>query len=485
MKHRHRRYQPLAPVLALGLAGATLSVSACAVNPATGERQLSLVSESQEIQIGRDADEQIVASMGLYPDEAVQRYVSDLGQRLAADSERPDLPWTFRVVDDPTVNAFALPGGFIYVTRGILGHLGSEAELAGVLGHEIGHVTARHSVNQMSRAQLAQIGLGVGMIFSETVREYGDVAGAGMQLMFLKFGRDDESEADRLGVRYMMRERYDPRELANVMQMLARTSEMQSGSGRVPEWLATHPDPGNRSEAIMANASEMDLSSANVVEKSAYLHRVDGMVFGPNPREGFTRDGVFHHPDLAFRLTVPGQWQVVNGKRDVQFISPEQDGVVVLTLAEGDPSRALSTFLSQEGLRAGAPRTRTVNGMNAASAEFEAETQQGTLAGEALFIRYDGNTYRLLGLAPASRWSSIAPTARNVMGSFQRETNAEVLAVRPDRIDLVTLDRSMSLENFMQSYPSTIGADLLALINQVPAGGTVPAGLAKRVVEGR
>src|SRR5882762_8129523 len=152
--------------LPLLLLAAALAVAACATNPATGAKQLMLISESQEIAMGRDYDKQVVASIGLYPDSGWQRYIQQFGARLAATSDRPNLPWTFRVVDDPVVNAFALPGGFIYVTRGILAHLNSEAELAGVVGHEIGHVTARHSASQMTKQQLAQVGLVVGSIAS-------------------------------------------------------------------------------------------------------------------------------------------------------------------------------------------------------------------------------------------------------------------------------------------------------------------------------
>ena len=188
---------------------ALLSVAACAVNPATGQRELSLVSESQEIQMGQEADPQISAQLGLVDDPELQAYVSDLGLRLAAVSERPDLPWSFKIVDDPVVNAFALPGGFIYVTRGILARFDSEAELAGVLGHEIGHVTARHSVSQMSRQQLQQIGLGVGMVLSEDVRNLSGLLSAGMQLMNLRYSRGDETQSDELGLRYISRLGYD------------------------------------------------------------------------------------------------------------------------------------------------------------------------------------------------------------------------------------------------------------------------------------
>jgi predicted Zn-dependent protease len=462
-----------------------LVLAGCAVNPATGERQFSLVGEAQEIEMGREADQGIVAGMGLVDDDDLQRYVSEIGTRLAAASERPDLPWTFRVLDDPTVNAFALPGGFIYVTRGILTHLTSEAELAGVLGHEIGHVTARHSVEQMSRARLAQLGLGIGMIFSETVRDFGDVAGASLGLLFLKFGRDDESQADRLGVRYMTREAYDPRELAGVMRMLARTSEMRSGSGRVPEWLATHPDPVNRDAAIhdMVASSAVDLSNA-VVARAAYLRRVDGLTFGADPREGFVDADVFHHPELAFRIDVASGWQVANGKTEVQFVSPEQDGAVLLTLGEGAPAAALADFGDQEGLRLGAVSRARVNGLEAASAPFEATTEQGVLSGEALFLSYAGGTYRLLGLSSQAGWPALRPAARGVMRSFREETDLRVLAVQPDRLGLVSLDAPLPFGRFVERYPSPVTVEVIALINQIETSSILPRGLAKRVVGG-
>ncbi|RPJ83768.1 MAG: peptidase M48, partial [Acidobacteria bacterium] len=214
----------------------------CATNPVTGKRELALISEAQEIEMGREADKEVSAAYGIYPDEALQRYVQTLGASIAARTERPKLPWTFRVVDDPSVNAFAIPGGFIYVTRGILTHLNSEAELVGILGHEIGHVTARHSVNQMSKQQLAQIGLIAGMVLSPEVARFGNLLQTGVGLLFLKYGRDDERQADQLGLKYMVANGYDPRRLVNVFQMLDGVSRQEGGGGgRLPEWLSTHP----------------------------------------------------------------------------------------------------------------------------------------------------------------------------------------------------------------------------------------------------
>src|SRR5256884_9114765 len=204
------------------LAALAALAAGCAVNPATGSRQLMLVSESQEIALGRDYEPQVAGSIGIYGDSGLQRYIQQFGARLAASSERPNLPWSFRVVDDPVVNAFALPGGFIYVPRGILAHLNSEAALAGVVGHEIGHVTARHSASQMSKQQLAQIGLAVGSIASPEFGRYAGVASAGLGVLFLKFSRDDESQADHLGLRNMRRAASDPPAMPQLFEMLTR-----------------------------------------------------------------------------------------------------------------------------------------------------------------------------------------------------------------------------------------------------------------------
>src|SRR5881275_2326244 len=275
---------------------AGLGAGACAVNPATGSRQLMLISESQEIAMGRDYDNQVAASIGIYADSGLQHYIQQFGARLAASSERPNLPWSFRVVDDPVVNAFALPGGFIYVTRGILAHLNSEAELAGVVGHEIGHVTARHSVSQMSKQQLAQLGLAVGAIASP-----------------------------ELGLRYLWRAAYDPREMPHVFEMLTRVSQAQGG-GRVPEWLATHPDPENRRGRIEQEVAALPQSfSGAAVNREEYLRRLDGLVFGNNPREGYFKENQFFHPDLRFRVTFPEGWTTNNGKQAVIAVSPQQD----------------------------------------------------------------------------------------------------------------------------------------------------------------
>ncbi len=467
-------------------AAAVAAVIACATNPATGKRQLMLVSEAQEIAMGQEADKEAVAAYGLYPDPKVQAYVDELGKRLAARSERPSLPWSFKVVDDPAVNAFALPGGFIYVTRGIMTHLRSEAELVAVLGHEIGHVTGRHSASQMSKQQLAMGGLIVGMVVKPELQRFGGLAQQGLGLLFLKFGRDDESQADELGLRYMTREDYDPQEMLEVFGVLDGVTRAEGGGARMPDWLSTHPSPGNRLTRIQGQIATTG-ASGTIVNRAEYLHRLDGMVFGENPREGFFRDNAFYHPDLRFQLSFPRGFKTQNQKQAVVGVSEAQDAMVALTLAAGaSPEEAARQFFSQAGAQAGRSGRDTIGGLPAYTAFFEAATEEGALRGEVSFVSYDGKIFRILGYTPAARFATYQDAFAATLRSFSRLTEPRYLGVQPKRIELVNPDRQMALPEFGRAYPSTVELGTIGLINGVAANQMFARGeLAKRVVGGR
>jgi predicted Zn-dependent protease len=465
--------------------GGAAVVAACATNPATGRRQLMLVSEGQEIAMGQQADPQIVGQFGLVPDPAMQQYVHDIGTRLASLSERPDLPWAFRVLDDPVVNAFALPGGFNYVTRGILAYFNSEAELVAVMGHELGHVTARHSASQMTAQTLAGVRLVAGMILVPDLQDYAGAAGAGLQLMFLRFSRDDEREADDLGLRYMYRAGYDPREMPNVFAMLDRVSQA-SGAGRVPGWLSTHPDPADRQERIRQRIAALPTQdfSAMVVRRDEYLRQIDGLVYGSNPREGYMRGQNFLHPDLEFQLTFASNWRTLNQKAAVLAQPPDRDALFELTLAEAaSPGAAVQAFLAEEGMSGGPARSGNINGNEAASAAFRAQTQQGVLEGVVAFVAFQGNMYRLLGYAPRDRWTAYEQSMRSTMGSFDRLTDRDALNVQPMRLEVVEVTRPMTLAEFVAQRSSPVSVETVALLNQIEPGTQLNRGqLMKRVI---
>ncbi|MFQ5351413.1 MAG: M48 family metalloprotease, partial [Thermoanaerobaculia bacterium] len=440
----------------------------------------------QEIQMGREADQEITASLGLYADEAAQSYVSALGRALAARSERPDLPWSFKVVDDPIVNAFALPGGFIYITRGIMAHLSSEAELVAVLGHEIGHVTGRHSVERLSKAQLATAGLGLGMIVSPKFRQLGDVAQTGLGLLFLKYSRDDERQADDLGLRYSLRGGYDAREMPEVFTVLKRVGEM-AGAGGIPSWLATHPDPEERRQRIegMLAGREAEFDGLKI-ERAGYFRRLDGMTFGPDPRQGYFKDGVFYHPGLTFKMSFPQGWKATNQRQSVTSINEAQDALLQLTLAQdAETGAAVRRFVAQEGVEGGQVRSGRINGLAASWAAFEVPDEQNPLAGRVVCIRHGSNTFQLMALARRDSWTQNDPTLERSQRSFARLTDRRFLDVQPARVRLERIPRAMTMREFSQRYPSSIDLESLALINHVQPDDRLVAGeTVKRVVGG-
>lgn len=460
-------------------------VAGCATNPVTGERQLALVSESQELEMGKQAAEETRKGIGVVNDDGLQGYVQGVGAKLAAHSERPQLPWSFQVVDDPTPNAFALPGGYIFVTRGLMSYMDSEAELASVLGHEIGHVTARHSVQQISRAQVAQLGLGLGMILAPQLQQFGNLLGSGLQLLFLKYGRDAERQADELGFGYALQNKYDVREMANVFKSLQSVSAQQKQSP-LPTWAATHPDEGERIQTVQQRIAKLppgSLVGARVGE-AEFLDRIQGLAFGENPRQGYFQANRFLHPDLKFEITFPQGWKTQNLPQAVVGVSPQQDAAIQLTLANGAPEQAAQQFLAQQGLQAGEVARRTINGQPAMVARFGAQTQQGVVQGLVGFVSHGNATYQLLGYAPAQRYADKERAFLSTIDSFGPLTDRSALNAQPKRIEIVTLPRGMTLQEFARVYPSSVDIKTLAIINQVASpAAQLPAGKrVKRVV---
>src|SRR5690606_31610548 len=231
-----------------------------------------------------------------------------------------------------------------------------------------------------------------------------NIASAGLSVLFLKYSRDDERQADDLGLRYMRRASYDPREMADVFAMLERVSAAEGG-GRVPEWLSTHPDPGDRRARISAQVAALPPDSATGrVERESFLRRLDGLVFGQNPREGFFRGTEFLHPDLAFRFVFPAGWRTSNQRSAVLAMSPAEDAVVQITLAEeATPEAAARRFFGGQGM-AGSPRSDRINGLDAVTGSFATATQSGPIRGIAAFIAHGGRVYNILAYAAESRW---------------------------------------------------------------------------------
>ncbi|BCS35265.1 peptidase M48 [Luteitalea sp. TBR-22] len=468
MSRRFAGLQGLA--LAAGVAAITV---ACATNPATGKKEFNLMSEAQEVALGKESDPQIRQEMGVVNDPELQRYVDGIGRRLASATERPQLPWSFAIVDAPAVNAFAVPGGFVYVTRGILGHLNSEAELAGVLGHEIAHVTARHSAAQYSKQTAGSLGLLLGQIFVPELRPFGQAAEAGLGLLFLKFGRDDELQADELGAGYATAQGWDPRGVASMLETLGRLDEGSDRKG-VPNWMSTHPMPADRVARLDARVAALRAQAGGrelAVNRAAYLDRIDGLMFGDNPREGVLRGNAFLHPDLGFRMTFPEGWQVQNTPQQVVAQPQGGGGYVFLQLVQQPQGASLrdvaAADLGQTGLQYLEGGETRVNGLPAFIATFRGQLQdQGEVVLRAAWIAHAQKVFRVAGLASAANAQAIARAVDGTVRSFEPLSRGEAERIRPNVITLQTAQAGDTWER-LASGPGRglVPARTLAVIN--------------------
>jgi predicted Zn-dependent protease len=428
-------------------------VASCAVNPVTGRQEFMLVSEADEAQLGRKTDAEVVKQYGVYDDPQLSAYLNGLCRQLAGVSQRPAIPYQLKIVNTSVVNAFAVPGGYIYFTRGILAYLNNEAELVGVMGHELGHIAARHSAEQISRAELANVGLGLGMILVPDLRYVSDLAQFGVGVLFLKFSRDNERQADDLGVEYASKLGYDATQMAAFFASLARMEPTSNRSG-LPEWFSTHPNPVDREKEVDRKAEEwrQDLDLRNPkVNREAYLKRIDGLVFGEDPREGYVENNVFYHPVLAFQFPVPVGWKINNTSTKVQMTSPEKDAAIVFTMAtKASPEEAVRAFVQQNRAHVMESGRIKVNGLPAVRVLSQVRSQQGILGIISYFIQKDSKVYVFHGLTAARRYRTYVSTFDGTVAGFAEVRDASKLRVEPDRIRVLIVPATATLRQTLQ-----------------------------------
>ncbi len=454
------------------------------INPVSGNRRALAYSWEQELELGKQADQQIVQQFGLYDNEEVQQYVERLGQDILEESHmrRPDTreefrntEFTFRVLDSPVVNAFALPGGYVYVTRGLLAHLNNEAQLAVVLGHEIAHVAARHASQQAARQQLTQLGLIAGAIGGELAGlPGGDILQLGSQatqLLFLRYSRDNERESDNLGVEYAAMNGYAVGEAAGFFESLERLQE-QSGGG-LPTWQSSHPDPGAREQEMreLAEAGREELGRPlDKVERDVYYSTIENIVLGDNPRQGFTRDDMFYHPDLQFQFPVPPRFEVVNQPTAVLMVGPEQEAIVQFTVSEENSPRAAAAQLTEnQGIRVVQQGEVRAGGLPAFQVEALAQTQQGQqLRLLAHYVEYEGRVYEFIGYTLADNFDAYRSAFLQTMRGFAPLNDPEILDVEPTRLVVRPAERTAPFRDLVPAdLPEGFSEEGLAILNQV------------------
>jgi predicted Zn-dependent protease len=448
---------------------AIMLLDGCAVNPVTGKKQVVFMTEAQEIAMGREYDPQITAFFGLYEDEKLQAFIEEKGKEMAAISHRPNLPYSFKIVDSPVINAFAVPGGFVYFTRGIMAHFSSEAEFAGVLGHEIGHITARHSVIQQRNQILGQVGLIAGVIIKPELVQFVEPLSSGLGLIFLKFGRDAERQSDELGVEYATRIGYDAMPMADFFDVLERKSG--GSEGQVPTFLSTHPSPAERSVTVKSLATKWKekLGKENyLINRNEYLRRIEGIVYGENPRQGFVESGVFYHPDMAFQYNVPNNWRVENSPSQVQMSPQDGKAVMIFRLAQGtDVAASSAQMLEQYNLELIEGSNTTLNGLSARLSRAVQKQEGGELSVLMMHILYKNQIYAFIGAADSKDFSAYANTIRNSMESFKALTDAEKLNRQAERVALHQVQQDgLSLSEVLAAQGVPPGRlEELALLN--------------------
>jgi predicted Zn-dependent protease len=487
---RYHRRRPLtaAFVVATGLTLATVAgvwITGCAMNPATGKKQISIVSRSQEIQMGREGDEQILSQFGAYDDSSLAEYIDRVGQKLAVNSELPNLDWHFRILNSPVVNAFALPGGYIYVSRGILALLNSEAQLAGVIGHEIGHVTARHTAQRITQSQLAQVGLALGTIFVPNFGRYTPMASASLGLLFLKYSRDDETQADELGIRYTVKAGYEPREIPATYAALERIGQKQITM--LPGYLSTHPDPGDREKrtAYLTEAAAAANPSARLVGAEEYLHFIEGLAFGEDPRGGFVRDGVFYHPQMAFEVIFPSGWEVVNTAAAIFASNPHNQSAIQLTItgSEGvnDPDDFVDKLYQRGEIVSFYKLHSTVGGWPAWVGGVEFSQGQAREMWVAWVAREPGYYYQFMAIP---RDDITHEFFRQTLRTFRELTDPEILERGPDWVHVTDVDLpSATVSTVAGRFPNlAVKVEEVALLNNLWEESIVHSGERLKVV---
>lgn len=449
------------------LAGGTAAVAmaglaGCSQNPATGRSSFTGFSDiSDDIRLGqREYPKLLEAFGGAYEDARLQAYVDQILRRMVPYTEYPDLPYEVTIANTPIVNAFALPGGKITLTRGLLVMASNEAEVAGVLAHEIGHVTGRHSAERQGAGMVAQLGailLGVATGSSELV----DLASYGAQAYLQSYSREQELEADRLGVRYMSRAGYDPDAMTSFLATLGDQARLDAQmAGRDPSSvdrfniMATHPRSKERVQQAMQLA-EAARPADPVLARETYLTTISGILFGDDPEQGLVLGQRFVHPVLRFAYEVPEDFRLINGSDKVVAQHPDGAAIVMDFGRDrsGDPVAYLRNWMRGATMK-GLERI-TINGVSAATAAVLLRGNQGAMRAQAVVLPAPtgGAMMRFLFMAPERTFSRFSDGFRSSTYSIRHMTPAEAAEIRPLRLVVTEVQPGDSVDTLAAGLP--------------------------------
>ena len=437
---------------------------------------------------GAKPDPAVIAQFGLYNDAKLQSLINAKGKQMTAISDRPG-DYGFTVVDSPIINAFATPDGHVYFTRGIMAYFNNEAQFAGVLGHELGHITAQHGKKQQTRSTIASIGMILGSVVAPRVMQsVGGVAQQVVGLGMLKYGRDDENEADGLGVKYSTKIGYDASYMADFFQTLQRTEE-QSGSS-IPTFLSTHPNSADRYTRVKQLAAQAKQSVGNralAVNRDQYLRQIEGLNYGEDPRQGFVESNVFYHPDLKFRFPIPSGWKSQNSPEQFQMQEPNGKALLVFLGASGSSLDEAGQSLAKSiGLASANASKTTINGFPALVFEGDqtASDQSSTPAHVLAQLIQDGKSiYAFVGLAAPASFSTYAPQFQQAARGYSRLTDANKLNRQPEHIRIKTAASATTLASaFAAAGVPSKRYEELAILNGMKTTDKLSKGMLYKVV---
>lgn len=483
-----RPYRLLIPLIAL------LAV-ACTINPATGRREINIVSESQEIALGQQSHRQVIQQFGVYDEKPeLNRLVDQTGRRLAASSQRPNLPWHFTVLDTPMVNAMALPGGYIYITRGMLETINSTDELAGVLGHEIAHVTARHAAQRISRAQLAQFGMLLGAVIAgpQAVQQYGQLADIALTLLFQRYSRSQETQADLFGTDYMSRARFNPIGAERMLMTLQRLNKHPATG--IAAYFQSHPDPAKRVREVRAKIEEMGPMISAALEppdRNSYLRLLDGVMTGNSTENVVIKEGTIYDRAHGLIIRAPAGWIPTVAPGMLFAMSPQNQRSQMSFLAQEVPTRELQGYnaqdavrnrLQQMGLRyVGAREARAGTGERFPIDAWVGQTQSGQVGVETTQLLHGDHVAVFIFVAPSlSRTQSpLSEVLRDA-----RIDPARARAVKPPRMRLGTVRSGESWADVARrATGNTRDAEAVANMNGFDVRTAPTAGLLVKLPE--
>ena len=486
------------------LAAALIGCGTKTVNPVTGQQERSVMSEQQEIQIGAQGHAEIMKEYTALSNPRLQAYVNDIGQRLAKQSHRANLKWTFTVLDSPEINAFAIPGGYVYITRGIMAYLDSEADLAGVVGHEIGHVTARHGAQRATRQQDAAVGALLGGILGAVLdakggggigQQIGEATQAAAAGYVAKYGREQELQADGLGAEYLSRVNYDPRNMIDVIRVLKDQERFAQDVARaegkpVPQggnsWLASHPSNDQRLEQIGKIAAQYQANKNYADEgRLRYLQMIDGMPFGESPEQGLTRGRNFYHSGLNFALTASSGWRIQNEAEQLTIVNGAGDAALIVQLAPADAGRTHEDVI-RNAVKPSSGRIEryTLNGLQASHFTGTVQAQGGQRSIELTVATGAGgqNFIFLYAAKDAATMQRNRAALKETENTFRAMSAQDTAAAKPWVLRSTALPRGGFAELATRLLLTTLPEQQLKLINGVYSGGNVATGAAVKMV---